>query len=252
MICVILAGGRGTRLSEETLMKPKPLVEAGGFPLIWHIMKNYSRFGYTEFIILTGYKSNQIVHYFHNLKLQQPSITFDYSEGTLKTQMSNSINWKITIVDTGIDTPTAGRLFQIKDLLKGTFSLTYGDGISDVDISKLVSRHINSGKIATLTAVRPPARFGALEITGDSVTRFTEKPFGEGGWINGGFFILESSVFEYIKDITKNFESEALPDLAVANQLSAFKHDGFFIAVDTLRDVEKVNEFRDNYGFPWL
>jgi len=252
MIAVILAGGMGTRLSEETISKPKPLVEAAGKPLIWHVMKHYSDYGVDEFIVLAGYKGNMLREYFNNLWLDQSEISFDLAGNSPKIKTNRSLNWKITVLDTGKDTTTSGRLKFIADRVHGKFFLTYSDGISDVNLADLLRDHEANNCLATLTAIRPPARFGALKLNKNKVVKFTEKPEEEGGWINGGFFILEKEVFEFIKDINSPFEVDALSQLAQAGQLNSFKHGGLFIAVDTLRDLEKVNEYHRTVGLPWM
>jgi glucose-1-phosphate cytidylyltransferase len=249
---VILAGGKGTRLSEETISKPKPLVEAAGHPLIWHVMKHFSDYGVNEFIVLAGYKGNMLREYFSNLWLHQDEITFDFNENSPRVTPNKSMNWKITVLDTGLETTTSGRLKYIESRIESKFFLTYSDGLSDVNLTELLQNHESSNCLATLTAVRPPARFGALKFQDDKVSEFTEKPEGEGGWINGGFFVLEKEVFEYVKDVRQPFEVDALPQLARAGELNSFKHDGLFIAVDTLRDLEKVNDYNNSAGLPWM
>ena len=252
MLAVILAGGRGTRLSEETISKPKPLVEAAGQPLIWHVMKHFSDYGIDEFIILAGYKANMIREYFNNLWLHQSEITFDFVENSPRITSFNSVKWKITVLDTGLETTTSGRLKFLENRINEKFFLTYSDGLSNVDLHALLRHHDASKCIATLTAVRPPARFGALKFSEDKVIEFTEKPEGEGGWINGGYFVLEKDIFNFMHDVTQPFEVDALPQVARIGQLNSFKHDGLFIAVDTLRDIEKVNEFDKSIGLPWI
>ncbi len=249
---MILAGGKGTRLSEETISKPKPLVEAAGHPLIWHVMKHFSDYGVNEFIVLAGYKGNMLREYFSNLWLHQDEITFDFNENSPRVTPNKSMNWKITVLDTGLETTTSGRLKYIESRIESKFFLTYSDGLSDVNLTELLQNHESSNCLATLTAVRPPARFGALKFQDDKVSEFTEKPEGEGGWINGGFFVLEKEVFEYVKDVRQPFEVDALPQLARAGELNSFKHDGLFIAVDTLRDLEKVNDYNNSAGLPWM
>lgn len=252
MIAVILAGGKGTRLSEETIFKPKPLVEAAGQPLIWHVMKHFSDYGITEFVVLAGYKGNMLREYFNNLWLHEKEITFDFANSVPGVIPNQTMNWKITVLDTGLDTTTSGRLKFLENRITERFFLTYSDGISDVNLAELLHNHNVSDCLATLTAVRPPARFGALKFSGSKVAEFTEKPEGEGGWINGGYFVLEPGVFEFIKDVKEPFEVDALPQLAKVGQLNSFKHDGLFIAVDTLRDLEKVEDFHITVGLPWM
>ncbi len=251
MKAVILAGGRGTRLSEETQFKPKPLVEAVGQPLIWHIMQNYARFGVTEFIVLAGYKGQNIREYFANYWLHQSDITFDLATPNREIHKVRSLPWKVTVLDTGLDTNTGGRIARLKDLLKDDFLLTYGDGVSDVNIQDLISIHKASGNIATLTAVRPPARFGALNLIGGQVKSFQEKPDGEGAWVNGGFLVLKPKVFEFLKSDNSSFELETLPQIANLGKLGAFKHSGFWQPVDTIRDLQRLEEAIGKGLLPW-
>jgi glucose-1-phosphate cytidylyltransferase len=251
MKAVILAGGRGTRLSEETSVKPKPLVEAAGQPLLWHIMQNYSRFGVTEFVVLVGYKGQQIREYFSNFWLRQSDVTFELSTPEREIHTIRSLPWKVTVMDTGINTNTGGRLAHLKGLLNEDFFLTYGDGVSDVDISELRRFHHSHRQIATLTAVQPPARFGALELSGSSVVGFEEKPKAEGAWVNGGFFCLSPEVFDFIEG-DSSFEAETLPKIALAGQLHAFKHYGFWQPVDTVRDLTRLEEHIETTGLPWF
>lgn len=213
MKAVILAGGRGTRLAEETQVKPKPLVEAAGQPLIWHIMQNYAKYGVTEFIVLAGYKGQQIREYFANYWLHQSDITFDLSTPEREIHKVRSLPWKVSVLDTGIDTNTGGRIARLKDLIKEDFLLTYGDGVADVNIEELISAHKESGNLATLTAVQPPARFGALKIIDNQVESFQEKPIGEGAWVNGGFLVLKPEIFSFLDGDNSSFEIDALPKL---------------------------------------
>ena len=251
MKAVILAGGRGTRLSEETVLKPKPLVEAGGQPLLWHIMQNYSRFDVTEFVVLVGYKGQQIREYFSNFWLRQSDITFDLSTPEREIHEIRSLPWKVTVMDTGINTNTGGRIARLKNLIRDDFFLTYGDGVSDVNISGLLDFHQKHGKIATLTAVQPPARFGALELSDSSVVGFQEKPKRQGPWVNGGYFCLSPKIFDLI-DGDCSFEADTLPKVAISNQLEAFKHEGFWQPVDTVRDLTRLEEHIETRGLPWL
>lgn len=242
MKVVILAGGFGTRLSEETDIKPKPMVEIGGRPILWHIMKIYSYYGFNDFIICLGYKGYAIKEYFLNYYLHQSDLEIDIRSNTHKV-IGNIIEpWKVTLVDTGIETMTGGRLKRIKKLIANdTFFVTYGDGLSDIDISQLLAFHKDKGKLATITAVQPPGRFGALEITNaDDVMNFIEKPLGDGAWINGGFFVLEPQVLDFIESDNTVFEREPLQNLASSGQLSAFKHFGFWKPMDTLRDKREL------------
>jgi len=251
MKAVILAGGRGTRLTEETQLKPKPLVEANGKPLIWHIMQNFSRHGVTDFIILSGYKGQQIREYFANFWLHQADLTFDLETPNQEVHKVRGLPWKVTVLDTGIDTNTGGRIARLKGLLNEDFLLTYGDGVSDIDIQKLITNHQNSNNLATLTAVQPPARFGALNLTGNQVTSFQEKPEGDGAWVNGGFFVLSPKIFDYLDSDTSSFEIDALPKVASAGKLGAYKHSGYWQPVDTIRDLQRLEEAIENGALPW-
>jgi glucose-1-phosphate cytidylyltransferase len=237
MKCVILAGGLGTRISEETALRPKPMVEIGGKPILWHIMKIYSAHGIHDFIICAGYRGYVIKEYFANYFLHSSDVTFDMKDNSMRVHERHAEPWRVTIVDTGEDTMTGGRLKRVAPYLGGeTFCFTYGDGVSDVNITELVSHHQKNRRLATVTAVQPPGRFGMLDIAGESVSGFIEKPEGDGGWINGGFFVLEPGVLKYITDDATVWEREPLQDLARENQLSAFVHRGFWQPMDTLRD----------------
>jgi glucose-1-phosphate cytidylyltransferase len=251
MKAVILAGGRGTRLSEETQLKPKPLVEAAGQPLIWHIMQNYAKHGITEFIVLAGYKGQQIREYFANYWLHQADITFDLSTPEREIHKVRSLPWKVSVLDTGIDTNTGGRIARLRDLLKEDFLLTYGDGVSDVSISELIASHKLSGNLATLTAVQPPARFGALNLIGNKVISFQEKPDGEGAWVNGGFLLLKPEIFDFLKGDDSSFEIDALPKIAELGKLGVYKHSGFWQPVDTIRDLQRLEEAIGRGVLPW-
>ncbi len=246
MKVVILAGGLGTRLSEETDLKPKPMVEIGGKPILWHIMKIYSYYGFNDFIICCGYKGYHIKEYFANYFLHQADITIDLVENSINVHKSKAEPWKITMVDTGLNTLTGGRIKRIQEYVGNeTFMLTYGDGVSDVNIPQLLEFHKKSGKKATLTAVQPSGKFGALGISNDNtITSFKEKPSGDGAWINGGFFVLEPSIFDYITDGDKTiWERTPLENLSKDNQLSAYKHGGFWRPMDTLRDKLDLEEY---------
>ena len=239
MKAVILAGGLGTRLSEETHLKPKPMLEIGGKPILWHIMKNYSSFGINDFIICCGYKGHIIKEYFKNYHLHNSNVTFNLSNNTTKIHETTTEPWNVTLVDTGENTMTGGRLKRIKNFLKDEelFCFTYGDGIGNIDIAKLIKFHRKHGKQATLTATRPPGRYGALKLTSnDKVQSFKEKPEGDGSWINGGFFVLRPDVIDLIKSDKTVWENEPLSILAKKNQLFAYKHDGFWQPMDTLRE----------------
>lgn len=251
MKAVILAGGRGTRLTEETILKPKPLVEANGKPLIWHIMQNYSRHGITDFIILSGYKGQQIREYFANFWLHQADLTFDLSTPNQEIHKVRGLPWKVTVLDTGTDTNTGGRIARLKDIVDEDFLLTYGDGISDIDISSLVKKHKEHNNYVTLTAVQPPARFGALNLEGDLVVGFEEKPKGDGAWVNGGFFVLTPKIFDYLGGDSSSFEIDALPKVADAGKLGAYKHSGYWQPVDTIRDLQKLEEAIVSGALPW-
>jgi glucose-1-phosphate cytidylyltransferase len=253
MKVVLLAGGLGTRLSEETDLKPKPMVEIGGKPILWHIMKIYSSFGFNDFIICAGYKSYVIKEYFYHYYLHQSDVTFDLEHNTSSYHHSKAEPWKITIVDTGLATQTGGRIKRIQDYIDGTFMLTYGDGVSDVDIRKLIDAHKKSGKAATLTAAQTAGRFGALDIGGDGkVGAFQEKPKGDGAWINGGYFVLEPEIFNYIKEGDATiFERSPLESLARDGKLNAFKHSGFWKPMDTLRDRTELEQMWASGTAPW-
>ena len=251
MKAVILAGGRGTRLAEETLIKPKPLVEAAGQPLIWHIMQNFAIYGVTEFIVLSGYKGHQIREYFANYWLHQADITFDLATPELEVHRVRSLPWKVSVIDTGVDTNTGGRIARLKDLLKEDFLLTYGDGVSDVNIEELISAHHSTRNIATLTAVQPPARFGALSLVGDQVKSFQEKPDGEGAWINGGFLVVKPEIFDFLGGDNSSFEIDTLPKIADLGKLGVYKHSGFWQPVDTIRDLQRLEEAIGRGVLPW-
>jgi len=254
MKVAILAGGLGTRLSEETELKPKPLVEIGGRPILWHIMKMYSYWGFNDFIILTGYKSHLIKDYFLNYYTRYSDITIDMATNSVEILNHRNEPWKVTMLYTGPDTMTGGRLYKAMEVLKdGPFMLTYGDGVSDINLKELLDFHKKSGKIATLTSVQPAGKFGALSIERDGkVNSFSEKPKGDGNWINGGFFVLEPEVFKYIYPDEKTiFEREPLENLAKAGQLNAYKHTGFWRAMDTLKDKNELCEMWANNSAPW-
>jgi glucose-1-phosphate cytidylyltransferase len=252
MKAVILAGGMGTRLSEETQFKPKPLVEAGGKPLIWHIMQNFFRFGVSEFIILSGYKGHLMKEYFANFWLHQADITFDLTNPNREIHNLNGLPWKVTILDTGLNTTTGGRISYLKNLLSDNFFLTYGDGVADVDLQKLLLKHKETSNVATLTAVQPLARFGSIDIRDGQVTSFREKSNSEESWVNGGFFVLTPNIFDYIEDANLSFESDVLPKVARDNKLGVYKHSGFWQPVDTLRDLKILEKIIDTKGLPWI
>ena len=238
MKAVILAGGLGTRISEETHLKPKPMIEVGGKPILWHIMKIYSAYGVNDFIICCGYKGYVIKEYFANYFLHMSDVTFDMADNKMEVHHQKAEPWRVTLVDTGDETLTGGRLKRVAHFLKGedAFCFTYGDGVSDVDIGRLIKFHNAHGKLATVTAVSPPGRYGALERSGTSVTGFSEKPRGDGGLINGGFFVLSPSVLDLISDDMTSWEGAPLTEIANIGQLEAYEHRGFWQAMDTLRD----------------
>jgi glucose-1-phosphate cytidylyltransferase len=242
MKVVLLAGGLGTRLSEETVVKPKPMVEIGGMPILWHIMKIYSAHGFNEFIICLGYKGYVIKEYFANYFMHQSDVTIDLKTNQLQVHDSFAEPWQITLVDTGKDTMTGGRIKRIQHHIGNEpFMLTYGDGVSDIDITKLVQFHQSHGKHCTLTAVQPSARFGALDISEKAqVNSFLEKPKGDGAWVNGGFFVCQPDVFSYIQDDTTIWERNPMETLATQGEMMAFKHDGFWKPMDTLRDKTEL------------
>ena len=233
MKAVILAGGYGTRISDfdnkESILKPKPMIEIGGKPILWHILKNYSNFGINDFIICCGYKGEQIKEYFSN----------------------NSSEWNIELVDTGLDTMTGGRLKRIQNNIDDTFCVTYGDGLSNVNVKNLITFHKEKKSIATLTAVHPPERFGVLSLNGDSVTQFREKPSDENAWINGGFFVFEKEIFDYLRDDSTILERMPLETLAKENKLTAYKHNGFWYAMDTLREKKYLEKLYESGNIPW-
>jgi glucose-1-phosphate cytidylyltransferase len=249
---VILAGGLGTRISEESHLKPKPMIEIGGKPLLWHIMKIYSAHGISEFIVCGGYKEYAIKEYFSNYFLHTSDVTFDTARNEMQIHYRRAEPWRVTLVDTGLHTMTGGRLKRVREYLDdGAFCMTYGDGLSDVDIPALIRFHQSRGKLATVTAVQPAARFGALDIVDGAVRSFEEKPKGDGTWINGGFFVLEPKVIDYIDGDATIWERAPLERLAAEGQLSAFRHEGFWSAVDTLRDKNHLEELCATGNPPW-
>jgi len=252
MKAVILAGGLGTRISEETHLKPKPLIEIGGMPLLWHIMKIYSAHGINDFVICCGYKGYMIKEYFANYFLHMSDVTFDIKNNTMDVHKKSAEPWKVTLVDTGLETMTGGRLKKVEKYLDNDlFAFTYGDGISNVDISQLIDFHKSKKTLATLTAVQPPGRFGLLNLQDNGTVNFKEKPLGDGGWINGGFFILEPEVLDYIKNDKTSWEKEPLENIVKTNQLSVFKHTGFWHAVDTLRDKNYLDKLWTSGKADW-
>ena len=253
MKAVILAGGLGTRISEETHLKPKPMIEIGGMPILWHILKLYSAHGINEFIICCGYKGYLIKEYFANYFLHMSDVTFDMTLNTMEIHEKKAEPWKVTLIDTGEITQTGGRLKRIESYLvdEETFCFTYGDGLADVDIVSLINLHKERGKLATVTAVRPPGRFGSLQFDGEKVTAFVEKPQGDGGFINGGFFVLSSKVLNLISGDHVNFERDILKDLADENELAAYEHNGFWRPMDTLRDKTQLEDLWNAGNAPW-
>ncbi|PZO37024.1 MAG: glucose-1-phosphate cytidylyltransferase [Shackletoniella antarctica] len=254
MKAVILAGGLGTRLSEETSIKPKPMVEIGGYPILWHIMKTYSAHGINDFIVCCGYKGYVIKEYFANYFLHMSDVTFDLRYNQMNVHTGNAEPWKVTLVDTGAATMTAGRLKQVREHIgPETFCLTYGDGVSDVNITELIKFHQSQGGMATLTAVQPPGRFGAIALHEEQtkIETFQEKPEGDGAWINGGYFVLEPQVIDFIDGDDTVWEEQPLNKLAQMGQLSAFKHAGFWQPMDTLRDKNKLEDLWISNQAPW-
>lgn len=253
MKAVLLAGGLGTRISEETSLRPKPMVEIGGKPILWHIMKCYSAHGINEFIICCGYKGYVIKEYFANYFLHMSDVTFDMTTNKMEVHQRNAEPWKVTLVDTGEDTMTGGRLKRVSHYLSDEeeFCFTYGDGLSDIDISASIAFHRKQGKLATVSSVTPPGRYGALSIKDNLVTEFTEKPLGEGGSINGGFFVLSPKVIDLIEGDETSWELSPLRDLAAMGQIVAFEHEGFWQSMDTLREKNLLEELWKNGDAPW-
>ena len=253
MKVVILAGGLGTRLSEETEVRPKPMVEVGGRPILWHIMKHYSAQGFGEFCVALGYKGDVIKRFFVDLATLRGSMTVDLSDGSISRAAEDREDWTVHLVETGQETNTGGRVGRLRDRLQdGTFMLTYGDGVGTVDLNALLAFHRAHGRLATVTAVRPPSRFGGLDFREDGAVHFTEKPQMGEGWINGGFMVLEPQVLDYIPDDGTSFESDTLEQLAAEDQLRAFTHEGFWQAMDTLREVRFLRSLWDRGEAPWV
>lgn len=251
MKAIILAGGLGTRISEESHLKPKPMIEIGGKPILWHIMKIYSHYGINDFVICLGYRGYVVKEYFANYFLHMSNVTFDMVKNQMKVHQHNAEPWRVTLVDTGQDSMTGGRLKRVKDYAGSeTFCFTYGDGVANVDIGETIRFHRAHGKAATVTAIQPPGRYGALNMEGDAVLNFQEKPAGDGAWINGGFFVLEPAVFERIENDQTSWEQQPLQGLARDGELMSYRHTGFWQAMDTLRDKTQLEELW-NSNPPW-
>jgi glucose-1-phosphate cytidylyltransferase len=251
---VILAGGRGTRISEETDVRPKPMIEIGGRPILWHVMKLYTAHGVNEFVICLGYKGYLIKEYFANYHLHVSDVTFDVAANSMEVHQNAAEPWRVTLIDTGEETMTGGRLKRVARYLDDgeDFCFTYGDGVSDLDISATIEFHRSHGRLGTVTAVQPPSRFGAIEMGDDDrIERFREKPHGEGGWINGGFFVLSPKVLDYIDGDATAWEQEPMTRLAEEGQLASYRHEGFWYAMDTVRDRMQLVEMWDGGRAPW-
>lgn len=252
MKVVLLAGGLGTRISEESHLRPKPMIEIGGRPILWHIMKIYSHYGLNDFIICGGYKSYMIKEYFANYFLHLSDVTFDLKNNKMEVHHTETESWKVTLVDTGEETMTGGRLKRVKKYIgQEDFCMTYGDGVADIDIQKLLSFHKSHGGLATVTATQAPGRFGALNMEGSLIKSFKEKPMGDGNWINGGFFVLKPQVLDFIEGDRTSFEKEPLEVLAQQQQLHAFQHAGFWQPMDTLRDKNYLEQLWATQQAPW-
>ena len=253
MKAVILAGGLGTRISEETHLKPKPMIEIGGRPMLWHLMKIYSANGINDFVICCGYKGYLVKEYFANYFLHMSDVTFDMKNNTMDVHQKNAEPWKVTLVDTGEDTLTGGRLKRVKDYVSDqeAFCFTYGDGLANVDITGLIDFHRSQKKLATITAVQPPGRYGSLDIQNNLVSRFVEKPKGDGGWINGGFFVLSPKCIDYIEGDQSSWEREPLERLAKEAELGAYMHKGFWQPMDTLREKKLLEALWVSGQAPW-
>lgn len=252
MKAVILAGGFGTRISEESHLRPKPLIEIGGMPILWHIMKIYSHYGINDFVICCGYKGYMIKEYFANYLLHMSDVTIDLQKSTIKTHKHSAEPWCVTLIDTGLDTGTGGRLKNIRHCIDDTFCMTYGDGVSDVNLKSLIELHKSQKTFATVTGIEPVARYGSISLDGNIVTGFQEKPRElNKNWINGGFFVLEPDIFEHLGEPSQYFEREPLEKLANDRQLSIYKHDGFWSAMDTLRDKKELEALWSDGKAPW-
>jgi glucose-1-phosphate cytidylyltransferase len=250
---VILCGGRGTRLSEETQLKPKPMVEIGGHPILWHIMKIYAAHGLNNFVLALGYKGEVIRDYFISYRYRKTDLTVNLAEGKITDASKGNEDWVVRMIDAGLETLTGGRLHRLEPFLRtaGRFMVTYGDGVANIDIARLLEFHKRHGKLATVTAVRPPARFGTMVFDGDQVTEFKEKPQTGEGWVNGGFFVFEPSIFDYLSGDQTVLEGEPLERLAGEGQLMAFRHEGFWQPMDTLRDRNNLEQMWANEDAPW-
>ena len=251
MKAVILAGGLGTRISEETSLKPKPMIEIGGMPILWHILKIYSTHGINDFVICCGYKGYIIKEFFANYFLHMSDVCIDMKNNSLQVLHKKAEPWTITLLDTGQETQTGGRLKRIVNYIDSEFCMTYGDGVGSINITELIAFHRSHGKLATMTAVQPPGRFGSLDLSDTQVKSFLEKPVGDGGWINGGFFVLNKKVLDYIKSDSTLWEKEPLEKLAQEGQLEAFMHSGFWRPMDTLRDKITLEELWGSGSAPW-
>jgi glucose-1-phosphate cytidylyltransferase len=253
MKAVILAGGLGTRISEETHLKPKPMIEIGGMPILWHIMKIYSAHGINDFVVCCGYKGYLIKEYFANYFMHMSDVTFDMVKNEMQVHQQHAEPWRVTLVDTGEDTMTGGRLKRVASYVREeeAFCFTYGDGVADLDITRQIAFHRQHGKLATVTAVQPPGRYGALNMEGDTVHGFIEKPKGDGGWINGGFFVLSPLCLDYIGGDMTSWEVEPLTKIAEKGELMAFEHDGFWQPMDTLREKNLLEELWQSGKAPW-
>ena len=252
MKTVILCGGLGTRLSEETHLKPKPMVEIGNKPILWHIMKKYEKAGFNKFLLALGYKGNYIKDYFINYNLRTSDFRINTLTGKVDLETNALEDWNVSLIDTGQNTLTGGRLLRLKDNISETFMLTYGDGVCDVNLSDLIKFHKSHGKVATVTSVRPPARFGDMKIDDNKVIKFKEKPQTETGWINGGYFIFEPQIFNYLENDSTILEKEPLENLSKDGELMAYKHSGFWQCMDTIRDRDYLNDRIEKGETPWL
>lgn len=253
MKVVILAGGRGTRLAEETAVIPKPMVEIGGHPILWHILQGYAAHGFKDFVLALGYKGSVIIDYFLQYKYRHSDLLVNMAGGAVQYEKAAPVDWNVRLIDTGLDTDTGGRVLRLAPYLRGggTFMLTYGDGVSNVDLKALLAFHRRHGKLATVTAVRPPARYGTMKFEGDQVVEFLEKPQTGEGWINGGFYVFEPGILDYFKDDLTILEREPLERLAADGQFMAYRHDGFWQCMDTIRDRKRLETLWESGAPPW-